>query len=121
MLFRSWIDPKDPRPSGSHDLRPIQDNEVIELGNLRIQAIATPGHTTGGMSYWVGESILSGDAIFAGSMGRANASWPSLFRSITERLLTFSDHYRLFPGHGPATTVGEEKRNNPFFSGRVTD
>jgi len=117
----AWIDPKDPRPSGSRDLRPVQDNDVIELGNLRIQAIATPGHTPGGVSYRVGESILSGDAIFAGSMGRANASWPGLFHSITERLLTLPEHYRLFPGHGPATTVGEEKRHNPFFFGRVTN
>jgi len=117
----AWIDPKDPRPSGSRDLRPIADHDVIELGNLRIQAIATPGHTPGGVSYRVGESILSGDAIFAGSMGRANASWPGLFHSITERLLTLPEHYRLFPGHGPATTVGEEKRHNPFFFGRVTN
>lgn len=114
----TWIDPKDPRPSGSHDLRSVADGDVIELGNLRIQAIATPGHTTGGMSYLIGESILSGDAIFAGSMGRANASWPGLFHSITGRLLTFPDPYRLFPGHGPATTVGEEKRHNPFFFGK---
>ncbi len=111
----TWIDPEDPQPSGSRDLRPVHDGDMIELGNLRIQAVATPGHTTGGMSFWVGESIVSGDAIFAGSMGRANASWPGLFRSITERLLTFPDHYRLFPGHGPSTTVGEEKRHNPFF------
>ena len=117
----TWIDPKDPRPSGSHDLRPIADGDVIELGNLQIQALATPGHTTGGVSYWVGESILSGDAIFAGSMGRANSSWPDLFHSITGRLLTFPDSYRLFPGHGPATTVGEEKRHNPFFFGKVTN
>ena len=117
----AWIDPKEPRPSGSRDLRPIADHDVIELGNLRIQAIATPGHTPGGVSYRVGESILSGDAIFAGSMGRANASWPGLFHSITENLLTLPEHYRLFPGHGPATTVGEEKRHNPFFFGRVTN
>jgi len=117
----TWIDKKEPRPSGSHDLRHVADGEVIQLGNLRIQALATPGHTPGGISYWVGESILSGDAIFAGSMGRANASWPELFQSITTRLLTFPGHYRLFPGHGPATTVGEEKRHNPFFFGKVTD
>lgn len=117
----TWIDPKDPRPSGSHDLRPVQDDDVIELGDLRIRALATPGHTTGGMSYLVGESILSGDALFAGSMGRANASWPGLFHSVTDRLLTFPDRYRLFPGHGPATTVGEEKLHNPFFFGRITN
>jgi len=117
----TWIDPKEPRPSGSHDLRHIGDGEVIELGNLQIQAIATPGHTPGGVSYWVGESIISGDAIFSGSMGRANASWTGLFHSITDRLLTFPRHYRLFPGHGPATTVGEEKQHNPFFFGKGAD
>jgi hydroxyacylglutathione hydrolase len=117
----TWIDPKDPRPSGSRDLKPVQDGDMIELGNLKVQAIATPGHTTGGMSYWIGESILSGDAIFAGSMGRANASWPGLFHSVTVRLLTFPDHYRLLPGHGPSTTVGEEKLHNPFFFGKVTN
>ena len=117
----TWIDPKEPRPSGSQDLRHVADGEVIELGNLRIQVIATPGHTPGGVSYRVGESIVSGDAIFAGSMGRANASWPGLYHSITDRLLTFPRHYRLFPGHGPATTIGEEKRHNPFFFGKGTD
>ena len=116
----TWIDPKEPRPSGSHDLRHIVDGEVIELGNLRIQALATPGHTPGGISYWVGESIISGDAIFAVSMGRANASWPGLYHSITDCLLTFPGHYRLFPGHGPATTVGEEKQHNPFFFAPAT-
>ena len=114
----TWIDPIEPQPSGSHDLRHVVDGQVIELGNLRIQVIATPGHTVGGVSYWVGESIISGDAIFSGSMGRANASWSGLFHSVTDRLLTFPDHYRLFPGHGPATTVGEEKRHNPFFFGK---
>ena len=117
----AWIDKKEPRPSGSRDLRYVVDGETIPLGRLKIKVVATPGHTPGGVSYWVGESILSGDAIFAGSMGRANASWPGLFQSITTRLLTFPDHYRLFPGHGPATTVGEEKRHNPFFFGKGAD
>lgn len=117
----AWIGKKDPRPSGSRDLRYVVDGETIPLGGLKIKAMATPGHTAGGVSYLAGESILSGDAIFAGSMGRANASWPELFQSITTRLLTFPDHYRLFPGHGPATTVGEEKRHNPFFYDKVSD
>ena len=117
----TWIDKKEPRPAGSRDLRFVGDGETIPLGNLNIKAVATPGHTLGGVSYWVGESIFSGDCIFAGSMGRANASWPGLFQSITTRLLTFPDSYRLLPGHGPATTVGEEKRHNPFFYGKVPD
>ncbi len=115
----AWIDKKDPRPSGSRDLRFVEDGEEIALGNLIIKAMATPGHTPGGVSYLIGESVISGDALFAGSMGRANASWPGLFQSITTRLLTLPDHYRLHPGHGPATTVGEEKQHNPFFVGKV--
>ena len=115
----TWIDAKEPVPSGSSDLRMLQDGEVLKLGQLKIQVIFTPGHTAGGVSYLINESIFSGDAIFSGSMGRANASWPGLFASVTQRLLRFPDHFRLFPGHGPATTVGEEKRHNPFFSGKV--
>ncbi len=114
----TWIDKKEPRPSGSRDLRFVEDGEIIKLGNLNIEVLFTPGHTAGGISYKINDSVFSGDTIFAGSMGRANSSWPDLCLSITERLLTLPDSTRLFPGHGPATTVGEEKQNNPFFFGR---
>ncbi len=110
-----WIDKKEPRPSGSRDFRFLQDGEILKLGKLNIEVLFTPGHTPGGVSYKIHDSVFSGDAIFAGSMGRANSSWSELYNSITQRLLTLPDHTRLFPGHGPATTVGEEKRHNPFF------
>jgi glyoxylase-like metal-dependent hydrolase (beta-lactamase superfamily II) len=115
----SWIDAKEPMPSGSRDLRIVEDGQLIALGEQTIEVLATPGHTPGGVSFRIGDSVLSGDAIFAGSMGRANTSWQGLFQSITKRLLTLPDHIQLFPGHGPATTVGEEKQNNPFFYGKV--
>ena len=89
---------------------------VYKTGNLNIEVLFTPGHTAGGVSYKIHDSVFSGDTIFAGSMGRANSSWSGLHDAITKRLLTLPDHTRLFPGHGPATTVGEEKRHNPFFS-----
>ncbi|MBT3921175.1 MAG: MBL fold metallo-hydrolase [Nitrospina sp.] len=114
----AWIDKKEPHPSGSRDLRFLKDGESIKLGNLNIEVLFTPGHTPGGVSYKIYDSVFSGDAIFAGSMGRANSSWSDLYNSITQRLLTLSDQTRLLPGHGPATTVGEEKRHNPFFSGQ---
>jgi hydroxyacylglutathione hydrolase len=114
----AWIDEKEPRPSGSRDLRFLQDGQIIQLGKLNIEVLFTPGHTSGGVSYKVHDSVFSGDAIFAGSMGRANSSWSELYDSITQRLLVLPDHTRLLPGHGPATTVGEEKRNNPFFCHR---
>lgn len=115
----AWIDKKEPKPSGSRDYQYPADGEILKLGKLNIEVLFTPGHTPGGVSFKIGNTVFSGDAIFAGSMGRANASWSGLFESITERLLILPDETRLFPGHGPATTVGEEKLHNPFFFGKV--
>lgn len=115
----TWIGVNEPRPSGSRDLRFVQDGGYLELGQLRVQTLSTPGHTRGGFSYRINQTVFSGDCIFAGSMGRANASWSGLFESITTRLLTLPEATRLLPGHGPASTVGEEKRYNPFFHGKV--
>ncbi len=115
----TWLDKKEPRPSGSRNLQFVEGGDLIPLGKLKIEAIATRGHTPGGISYRINRSIISGDAIFAGSMGRANSSWSLLFNSITQNLLTLPEDTRLYPGHGPATTVGEEKQHNPFFCGKV--
>ena len=115
-----WIDKKEPKPSGSRNYKYIADGEILKLGKINIEILFTPGHTPGGVSYKVGDTVFSGDSIFAGSMGRANSSWPRLFDSITQKLLTLPDKTRLFPGHGPATTVREEKMHNPFFFGQVT-
>ena len=115
----TWLDKKEPRPSGSRNLQFVEGGDLISLGKLKIEAIATRGHTPGGISYRINRSIISGDAIFAGSMGRANSSWSMLFNSITQNLLTLPEDTRLYPGHGPATTVGEEKQHNPFFCGKV--
>ena len=115
----TWVDQDEPAPSGSLDLKRVQGGDVIELGKLRIDVIATPGHTLGGCSYRVNNSVISGDVIFAGSMGRANGSFEKLYHSVAKKLLTLPDKTALFPGHGPATTVGEEKSHNPFFCGSV--
>jgi len=114
----TWIDAREPRPEGTDDFQFVKGGETIALGELNVQAIATPGHTPGGVSYQINKTILSGDTIFAGSMGRANSSWQDLYRSITQTLFCFSDDTALHPGHGPATTIGEEKRYNPFFCGK---
>ena len=115
----AWIDKKEPKPSGSRNYKYIADGEILKLGKINIEILFTPGHTPGGVSYKVGDTVFSGDSIFAGSMGRANSSWPRLFESITQKLLTLPDKTRLFPGHGPATTVREEKMHNPFFFGKA--
>ena len=112
----TWVDKIEPRPSGSRDLRAIEEGDSIMLGKLKIETIPTRGHTLGGISFKINQSVISGDAIFAGSMGRANSSWEGLFGSVTQNLLTLPNNTRLYPGHGPSTTVGEEKLHNPFFA-----
>ncbi len=115
----TYIDHNEPKPKGSRNFKIVRDGDELTLGNLRIRCIETPGHTAGGVSYLINQSLLSGDVIFAGSMGRANSSWNDLFNSITQKVLRLPDATGIYPGHGPATTVGQEKEHNPFFTGRV--
>ncbi len=114
----TWIGSQEPTPGGSRDLRNVGDGDCLTVGRMNIQALSTPGHTPGGVSYKINQTVFSGDCIFAGSMGRANASWQGLYQSITGKLLSLPAETRLLPGHGPATTVGEEARHNPFFCGK---
>ncbi len=115
----TWIGSREPKPRGSRDLRLIEDEGSFSVGRLTIETLSTPGHTPGGVSYKINNTVFSGDCIFAGSMGRANSSWRDLYRSITGKLLSLSEETVLHPGHGPATTVGEENRHNPFFCNRA--
>jgi len=115
----TYIDHKEPKPGGSNNFKIIKDGDEITLGNLRIKCIETPGHTVGGVSYLINQTLLSGDVIFAGSMGRANSSWNNLFNSITKKVLRLPNNTGIHPGHGPSTTVGQEKKHNPFFIGRL--
>lgn len=98
--------------------RTIADGESLAFGQGTIEAIATPGHSPGGTCFRVGDHVFVGDTIFQGGVGRTDlwgGSWPTLERSIRERIFTLPEHLALYPGHGPATTVGDEKRSNPFF------
>lgn len=115
----TYIDHNEPRPEGSRNFKIIRDEDVLELGELRIHCLETPGHTAGGVSYLINQTLLSGDVLFAGSMGRANSSWSDLFHSVTQKVLRLPDATGLHPGHGPATTVGQEKEHNPFFRHRL--
>ena len=115
----TYIDRNEPKPKGSRNFNTIKEGDEIALGKLKIKCLETPGHTAGGVSYLINQTLISGDVIFAGSMGRANSSWNELFNSITQKVLRLPDATGLHPGHGPATTVGQEKEHNPFFRGRV--
>ena len=96
------------------------EGQVITVGRRTIRCVATPGHTPGGMCYRVDDVeypvCFVGDTLFAGSIGRSNPSslYPTHLDSVRTCLLTLSPHYCLLPGHGPATTVVEERHHNPF-------
>jgi glyoxylase-like metal-dependent hydrolase (beta-lactamase superfamily II) len=97
-------------------------NDFIHLGSLRITNRDTPGHAEDGVTYVVGtwpedapHIAIVGDAIFAGSMGRGNQSWDLAKQKVREQILSLPAPTLICPGHGPLTTVGEEKEHNPFF------
>ena len=102
--------------------RHIGDGEVLEVGELRLRSLYTPGHAPGHLAFYVEDEgvVLSGDALFAGSVGRTDlpgGSMEVLMRSIEERLLTLPNETRVFPGHGPQTEIGNERTTNPFLQG----
>ena len=101
----------------------IEEGKRFRLGKLEIDTRLTWGHSRGGMTYVVtglGVPIaIVGDSLFAGSMGGGSVSYDDALRNNLEKVLTLSDETIICPGHGPMTTVGEEKIHNPFFAGRV--
>ena len=101
----------------------IEEGKPFRLGNLQIETRLTWGHSPGGMTYVVtglAQPIaIVGDSLFAGSMGGGNVSYQEALRNNLEKILTLSDDTIICPGHGPMTTVGEEKQHNPFFAGRI--
>ena len=102
--------------------RNIGDGEVLEVGALRLLPLYTPGHAPGHLALYLEDQglVFSGDALFAGSVGRVDlpgGSMEVLMRSIEERLMTLPDETRVYPGHGPQTEIGNERTSNPFLQG----
>ena len=102
---------------------PIDEGKKFRLGNLQIDTRLTWGHSPGGMTYVVTglerPIAIVGDSLFAGSMGGGNVSYRDAVQNNLEKILILPDETIICPGHGPMTTVGEEKQHNPFFTGRV--
>ncbi len=103
---------------------PVEEKMAIAVGRFTITARLTPGHTDGGTTYFIDalpglppSIAFVGDALFAGSIGRAKASgtYGTLLDSVKKVILSFPPTTLLFPGHGPVTTVEEENKHNPFF------
>lgn len=96
----------------------VKDGDIVEVAGLRLQCIATPGHTPGSVSYYADEGMLfSGDTLFRGSIGRTDLPGGSLeqeMQSICDRLLVLPEETIVLPGHMEETTVQFEKKHNPF-------
>lgn len=100
----------------------VQHGDSLELAGFRLVVLHTPGHSPGSVSYYLAEEklVFSGDALFAGSIGRTDlpgGDYHTLIKSIKEYLFTLPEETIVYPGHGPQTTVGEEKKYNPFLRG----
>lgn len=102
----------------------VKDNENLELIHEKIQVLHTPGHTKGGACYYFMEEgcIFVGDTIFLESIGRTDfptGNAAALVKSVQEKLYVLDSNIKLYPGHGPATSIGYEKENNPYTSEEV--
>ncbi len=110
VLFGFSIAPSSPD-------RLLHDGDIIEVGSVRLKVIYTPGHSKGSISLLSNGVVFTGDALFAGSIGRYDlpgGSYKELMDSIKNKLAVLPDQTKVYPGHGPASTIGEEKMTNPF-------
>ena len=98
----------------------ISDGETIRFGNTELKAISVPGHSPGSLVYYCEKEhcMFSGDTLFKGSIGRADlegGNFDDLRENIMSRLFVLPDNTVVYPGHGNETSIGNEKKNNPFF------
>jgi glyoxylase-like metal-dependent hydrolase (beta-lactamase superfamily II) len=101
-------------PAAEHFL---VDGEKISVGGMILEIMYTPGHTPGGISIKTGKIVFTGDTLFAGGVGRTDlpgSSEKDLLDSIRNKLMVLDDSFVVYPGHGPASTIGEERRTNPY-------
>lgn len=97
--------------------RTLAEGDSISFGDIALAVLHTPGHTPGGVSFHTDRCVFVGDALFYGSIGRTDlpgGDYDTLIRSIRTKLFTLDDDTTVYTGHGPATTIGQEKRSNPF-------
>ena len=98
---------------------PLKEGDIIRFGNSELEVIETPGHANGSVCFIsrADRFIITGDVLFYQSIGRTDfptGDYDLLIKSITEKVLTLPPDYKVYPGHGPETTVGYEAYSNPF-------
>jgi glyoxylase-like metal-dependent hydrolase (beta-lactamase superfamily II) len=110
LTGKTWSEPAQ--------VEELRNNQLFEAVGLSIKAIHAPGHTSGSLMFLVNDEVLlSGDVLFAGSIGRtdlAGGSHESMQKTLSTKVLTLADHLRVLPGHGPDTTIEFERRTNPY-------
>lgn len=95
----------------------LKDGDVLKFGGQEIKVLHTPGHTKGGACYLVDDKIFTGDTLFYESVGRTDlpdGHFGQIKSSIENKLFTLDENVKVYPGHGPSSTIGHEKVNNPF-------
>jgi len=107
-------------------LRPdmeLKDGDIIEVGKLKLKVLHTPGHTPGSLSFLVGKYLISGDTIFPGGPGKTGtpADFKQIVKSVETRLFVLPDDTQVYPGHGEATVLGEEKKAFAIFASKPHD
>jgi glyoxylase-like metal-dependent hydrolase (beta-lactamase superfamily II) len=106
----------DPSPEPT---RLLQDGDRIEVGSIRLEVIHVPGHSPGSVCLKGGDSLFVGDVLFAGSIGRTDLPGGDhllLLKGLQNRVLVLDDSVKVFPGHGPETTIGRERKSNPYLN-----
>jgi glyoxylase-like metal-dependent hydrolase (beta-lactamase superfamily II) len=104
------------RPAPNPD-RLLTDGEKISVGQSVLQVIHSPGHSPGSVCFYTGHLLFAGDTLFSGGVGRTDlpgGSWQDLAHSLKARVMALPDETVVLPGHGPKTTIGEERESNPY-------
>jgi glyoxylase-like metal-dependent hydrolase (beta-lactamase superfamily II) len=106
-------------PPRLENVTSLNEQSHYRVGSLDFEVLHTPGHSPGGVTLKIGNLLFTGDALFAGSIGRsdfANSNGRGLLEGIHAKLLSLPEDSVVYSGHGPKTTIGKEKRTNPFLS-----
>ncbi|MBU1871561.1 MAG: MBL fold metallo-hydrolase [Candidatus Omnitrophica bacterium] len=110
----------------SSQYKSVEDKEEISLDGIKLQVLHTPGHTPGGICLLLKEPgnsiVFSGDTLFCQGIGRTDfpgSSFEKLKESIEKKLFALREQTKVYPGHGPSTTIGQEKHNNPFLNEHI--
>ena len=113
-----YIHPDDTPPLGFTPDGELEDGQEFYIGSYQINVLHTPGHSPGGVCLHAPGAVFTGDTLFAGSIGRTDfpgGDYESLIQGVVKKIFPLGDDLRVYPGHGPSSTIAQERRFNPFF------